>query len=202
MEKQKLNLWVSNSKFSLIYYEIALLNRKKNFYINFQVGNSKCDVILRNSVSKLDFVTREFRTSANFTAKRARVPECPLSDLRVPLECLWSVLWVKKVCNISRNGLVNGFIKFLKIFSEYIFYITLILSPFLEKNMFKLYHVLLARRNRSESFQELSLNILQIFRKRNMMESRAFLLRKLQFYSWSVQFFSCSCRMAESLVII
>ena len=53
-----------------MYYEIELLNRKKNFYINFQVGNSKCDIILRSSVSKLDFVSRDFRTSANFTAKR------------------------------------------------------------------------------------------------------------------------------------
>ena len=42
---------VSNSKFNLILYEVELLTRKKNFYKNFRVSNSKCDAILRNSVS-------------------------------------------------------------------------------------------------------------------------------------------------------
>ena len=35
----------------------------KLFIFWLGVSNSKCDVILRNSVSQLDFVTREFRTS-------------------------------------------------------------------------------------------------------------------------------------------
>ena len=51
VKKQKLNLRVSNSKFNLIFYKIKLVTRKKNFYKNFRVSNSKCDVILRNSVS-------------------------------------------------------------------------------------------------------------------------------------------------------
>ena len=54
--------------------------------------------------------------------------EFPWSELRVSLECPWGVLlvpnlhlsalWVKKVCNISRNvnsvNRVNSFIEFLK----------------------------------------------------------------------------------------
>ena len=35
----------------------------KLFIFRLRVSYSKCDVILRNSVSQLDFVTREFRTS-------------------------------------------------------------------------------------------------------------------------------------------
>ena len=66
VEKQKLNLRVSNSKFYLIFYEVELLTRKKNFSKNFGVSNSKCEVIFRNSVSQLDFATREFRTSDFF----------------------------------------------------------------------------------------------------------------------------------------
>ena len=47
-----------------MFYEIELVNQKKNIYQNFQVNNSKCGVILRKSISLLDFVTREFRTSS------------------------------------------------------------------------------------------------------------------------------------------
>ena len=37
MEKQKLNLRVSNSKFNLIFYEVELVAWKKNFYKYFRV---------------------------------------------------------------------------------------------------------------------------------------------------------------------
>ena len=53
---------MSNSKFDLIFYEVELVTQNKNFYKYFRVSNSKCDTILTNSVSQLDFVTREFRT--------------------------------------------------------------------------------------------------------------------------------------------
>ena len=46
-----LNLLVSNSKFNLIFYEVELVTRKKSFYENSRVSNSKCGVILRNSIS-------------------------------------------------------------------------------------------------------------------------------------------------------
>ena len=50
--KNKVTLRVSNLKFNLIFYEVELVTRKKNFYKNFRVSNSKWDVI-RNSSSKL-----------------------------------------------------------------------------------------------------------------------------------------------------
>ena len=62
-EKQKFNLRVEISKFNLIFYEVELVPQKKNLYKNFGVSNSMCDVILRTSVSQLDFVNREFGTS-------------------------------------------------------------------------------------------------------------------------------------------
>ena len=37
MEKQKLNLRVSNWKFNLIFYEVELVASKKNFYKYFRV---------------------------------------------------------------------------------------------------------------------------------------------------------------------
>ena len=67
VEKEKLNLEVSNSKFNLIFYKVELVTRKKNFYQNFWVSNSKYDVILCNSVKQLDLVTREFWTSVCFS---------------------------------------------------------------------------------------------------------------------------------------
>ena len=50
VEKKNLNLRVSKWKFNVIFYEVELVTRKKNFYENFRVGNSKYDVIFRNSV--------------------------------------------------------------------------------------------------------------------------------------------------------
>ena len=66
-KEKKFNLRVSNSKFNLIFYKVELVTRKKNLYKHFRVSNSKCDLILRNLVSKFDFVTREFRTSTKKT---------------------------------------------------------------------------------------------------------------------------------------
>ena len=63
VEKWKFNLRVTNSKGNLMFYKVQLITRRKNFCKNFRASNSKCDVILRNSISQLDFVTREFRTS-------------------------------------------------------------------------------------------------------------------------------------------
>ena len=59
VEKWKLNLRVSYSNFNSTFYEVELVTRKKQFYKNFGVSNSKGDVILRNLVSYLDFVTQE-----------------------------------------------------------------------------------------------------------------------------------------------
>ena len=50
-----------------MFYKVELVTRKTNFCKNVRVSNSKCDVILRNSISELNFVTREFRTSNNPT---------------------------------------------------------------------------------------------------------------------------------------
>ena len=47
-----------------MFYEVELVPRKRSFYKNFRVSNSKCDVSLRNSILKLDFVTREFGASS------------------------------------------------------------------------------------------------------------------------------------------
>ena len=46
-----------------MFFEIELVTRKKNLCKKFRVSNSKCDIILRNSISYFDFVTREVRTS-------------------------------------------------------------------------------------------------------------------------------------------
>ena len=62
MEKLKVRLRVSNSKFNLINYELELVTRKKNFYKRFRVIKSKCDAILHYSILLLDFVTLEFHT--------------------------------------------------------------------------------------------------------------------------------------------
>ena len=34
-----------------MFYEVELITRKKNFYKDFQVSNSKSDVISRNPIS-------------------------------------------------------------------------------------------------------------------------------------------------------
>ena len=44
-------------------YEGEIVTRKNNFCKKFRVSNSKCNVIFCNSISQLDFVTQEFRTS-------------------------------------------------------------------------------------------------------------------------------------------
>ena len=72
VEQKKLNLRVSTSKFNLIFHEVELVTQKKNFYENFRVSNSKCDVILRNSVLQLDFATQEFRASRPTTSEWKR----------------------------------------------------------------------------------------------------------------------------------
>ena len=46
-----------------MFDEVQLVIQKKNIYKTFPVSNSKCDVILRNSIFYLEFVIREFRTS-------------------------------------------------------------------------------------------------------------------------------------------
>ena len=48
-----------------MFYKVELVTRKKNFFKKFRVNNSTCDVILRNSISYLDFVTWEFQSSIN-----------------------------------------------------------------------------------------------------------------------------------------
>ena len=109
----------------------------------------------------------------------AKVPferffECPVSA-QYPLECSLS----KKVWNITRNGLVNNFIEFLKTFQNIYFCITLIVFSFLGNKIYNFYYILLARCNHSRGFQKLSLNILQSLRKPNMIESGALFLVKL-----------------------
>ena len=55
-------LWVSNSKWNLIFfkielvmfYEVELVTRKKNFSKNSRVSNSKCGVILPNLILQLE----------------------------------------------------------------------------------------------------------------------------------------------------
>ena len=51
VEKKKFNIRVSNSKWNLMFYEVEIVTQKKNFCKTFWVGNSKCDVILRYSIS-------------------------------------------------------------------------------------------------------------------------------------------------------
>ena len=42
---------------------MELVTRKNGFYKHFRISNWECDIILHNSVSQLDFVTRQIRTS-------------------------------------------------------------------------------------------------------------------------------------------
>ena len=44
---------------NLMFYEVELVTRKKNFYQNFRICNSKCNIILHNSIVLLDFITWE-----------------------------------------------------------------------------------------------------------------------------------------------
>ena len=93
-----------------------------------------------------------------------RVPkytECP-STLGVTLECPLRALRVKKISNITGNGILNSFIEFFFKFSEYMFYITVIAFCFLGNKVCKFYHVLLPR---YKSFKEVSKNFLKYFVK-------------------------------------
>ena len=38
-----------------MFYDVELVTRKKNLYKIVRVSNSKCDIILRNLISQLDF---------------------------------------------------------------------------------------------------------------------------------------------------
>ena len=124
---------------------------------------------------------------------RAQMPkyrECPsaLSLLRTPkcasvFQVLWSAFWVsnfplsvfqvKKVWNITRNGLLNIFVEFLKTFQNPYFYITLIVFSFLGNKMYTFYHILLARCNHSKGFEKLFLIFLLNFRKLIVRDSGA-----------------------------
>ena len=44
---------------SEIVYKVEFVTQKKDFHKNFEISKSKCDVILRNLISLLDFVTQE-----------------------------------------------------------------------------------------------------------------------------------------------
>ena len=97
-----------------------------------------------------------------------RVAECP--SAQIPFKYPWNAHWrpsfslsalrAKKVWNITRNGLGNSFIEFLKTFQNTYFYEALIVFSFLRNKMDKLYHILLAGCNHLKVFQKLSLNIL------------------------------------------
>ena len=42
---------------------MELVTRKNGFYKHFRISNWECDIILHKSVSQLDFVTLQIRTS-------------------------------------------------------------------------------------------------------------------------------------------
>ena len=52
------NLWIKSvtRRVTQYIFEIELVTWKKNFHTNFQICNSKCDVVFH--LAKLDFVTR------------------------------------------------------------------------------------------------------------------------------------------------
>ena len=45
-----------------MFYKAELVTQEKNFCKNFQASCSKCDVILRNSISQFDFVTQDYNS--------------------------------------------------------------------------------------------------------------------------------------------
>ena len=124
----------------------------------------KCPSAMSAQVLKCPSSAQVFRVSKGPSG--ALVPKCPW----VSMECPWSALSVpnfhlrglraKNVWKITRNGLVNSFIEFLKIYQNTYSYMTLIIFSFLGNKMYKFYHILLARFNHSNGFQKLSLNIL------------------------------------------
>ena len=62
MQKNNLTNRVSNFKFNCrtkIFYEVELVTQNKSFHKNFEISNSKCDVISRDLIFLLDFVTQE-----------------------------------------------------------------------------------------------------------------------------------------------
>ena len=71
-----------------MFYEVELVTQKKNFYENFRVSNSKCDVILRTGFSNsiLLFENSEPRPYFKFKLK--------LNKNMVLFETNWlTVLW-------------------------------------------------------------------------------------------------------------
>ena len=54
-----------------MFYKIELVTQKKNLYKNFRVSNLNCDVILRNLISKLDFLTPQFLTLLILVTKKS-----------------------------------------------------------------------------------------------------------------------------------
>ena len=59
LQKQKLNLRVRDSKFNLINYELHLEIRKKKFYKNVRVSNSKCGILFCNLICQMNFVIQK-----------------------------------------------------------------------------------------------------------------------------------------------
>ena len=62
----------------------------------------------------------------------ARLPEWPSALSVLSLECVWSGLGLKKVCNIIGNGISHSLKEFSKNFLEYKIRIALLLTAFLE----------------------------------------------------------------------
>ena len=53
-EKQKFSFRVNNSKWNLMFYEVELATWKNNFYKNFPVSNSNCEVISPKAILHLE----------------------------------------------------------------------------------------------------------------------------------------------------
>ena len=107
------------------------------------------------------------------------VPQCP-SALRMPLECFWSSQFPFE-CSTSKKKPATLQQNLAKNFSEYKFYMTLLAVSFLGNKICKFCLVLPATCNHSKGFQKLSLNILQSFKKLNIMVSEALFLVKLSY---------------------
>ena len=108
--------------------------------------------------------------------------ECPsVFCAQVPLECPWRALSVKKVCTITENVVINSFLEFLKNFSEYIFYITLILFYILGNKMCEFYQLLPVRYNHSKGVSKTSLKYFMKFQKTKYDGLQSSLLSKIVF---------------------
>ena len=112
-----------------------------------------------------------------------RVPECILcpSAVGVSLECPWRALSVKKVCTITENVVINSFLEFLKNFSEYVFYITLIVFYFLGNKMCEFYQLLPVQYNHSKGVSKTSLKYFMKFQKTKYDGLQSSLLSKIVF---------------------